>query len=84
MMRRPVILLLLLLGAVMALAVACKQVTTTEYTIDSSSCNGCGECIRICPNDAVYFDHSGKAAIDQTKCTKCANCVAICPNSAVY
>jgi ferredoxin len=83
-MKKPMFLLLLALGVLLLLGFACKRVTITEYTIDSSSCNGCGECVRICPNDAVYLDHNGKAAIDQTKCTQCANCVAICPNSAIY
>lgn len=76
-----VIILVLLL---MALVVACKQATFTEYTIDRKNCTGCGECMRVCPNDAIYYDTQGKAVIDQTRCTKCAKCVAVCPNSAIY
>lgn len=83
-MKRPAILLILLLTAVLSLALACKRVTITEYYIDRSSCNGCGECVRVCPNDAIYYDQDGKAEIDQSKCTQCANCVATCPNNAVY
>ncbi len=82
--RRPTLWLLLSFALVLLLAFACQQFTGAEYFIDSSSCNGCGECIRICPNDAIYYNQSGKAEIDQTKCTHCANCVAICPNNAVY
>lgn len=82
--RKPIVFLLLLLAGVMLLAFACKQTTITEYTIDSSSCNGCGECVRICPNDAVYLNHDGKAEIDLSKCTNCAECVAACPNNAIY
>ncbi len=82
--KKPIIILLLVFSAIMLLAVACKQVSTTEYYIDASSCNACGECVRICPNDAIYFNHLGNAEIDQTKCTKCARCVAVCPNIAIY
>lgn len=81
---RPSLWLILLLTAVMALAAACKQVATTEYSIDTSSCNGCGECVRACPNDAIRINGAGKAEIDPTKCTQCARCVAVCPNNAVY
>ena len=74
----------------MVLGFACKQATLTTgatmlvYEIDHSSCNGCGECIRVCPNDAIYFNVQGKAVIDQSKCTKCGKCVKVCPNSAIY
>lgn len=81
---KPIYALMLLLVLVMAISVACKKATFTEYTIDKSSCNGCGECIRVCPNDAIYYDTNGKAVIDQTKCTQCGKCVLACPNSAVY
>lgn len=69
---------------VMFLGIACNKATFTEYNIERDSCNGCGECIRVCPNDAIYYDTQGKAVIDQTKCTQCAKCVAVCPNSAIY
>ncbi|HOZ01770.1 MAG TPA: 4Fe-4S binding protein [Candidatus Syntrophosphaera sp.] len=82
--RRSVTFLLSLLAFVMLLSFACKQLTGTEYYIDPLSCNGCGECIRICPNDAIYYNQNGEARIDQTKCTHCAECVAVCPNNAVY
>jgi len=77
-------LVLILLVVAMALALACKKATFVEYNIDRQSCDGCGECIRVCPNDAIHYDTQGKAVIDQSRCTKCAKCVAVCPNSAIY
>ncbi|MDZ4182965.1 MAG: 4Fe-4S binding protein, partial [Candidatus Cloacimonadaceae bacterium] len=59
-------------------------VTITEYNVDASSCNGCGECIRVCPSDAIYYDANNKAVIDQSKCTHCTQCVIACPNNAIY
>ena len=81
---RAIILLLIFFASVLLLAVACKHVSMPELFVEPSSCNGCGECIRICPNDAIYYNQDGKAEIDQTKCTNCKDCVAVCPNSAIY
>ncbi len=80
-------LLLCLAGAalLMVLALAsCDRVNITEYNIDAGSCSACGDCVRVCPNDAIYFDINSKARIDQSKCTRCGKCVTACPNSAVY
>jgi len=80
------IILILLLTALLlsVVAIGCKKTTYVEYNIDRNSCNGCGECIRVCPNDAISFDAHHKAVIDQTRCTKCGKCVLACPNSAIY
>ena len=78
------ILLIILALLVLLMGFACKKAVWVEYSIDRNSCNGCGECIRVCPNDAVYLDTNGKAVIDQSKCTQCAKCVAVCPNNAIY
>ncbi|HNT51895.1 MAG TPA: 4Fe-4S binding protein [Candidatus Syntrophosphaera sp.] len=83
-MNKASLALLLLLTLVLSLAIACQKISGNEYHIDASSCNGCGECVRSCPNDAIYFNVDGKAVIDQSKCTSCANCVAACPQNAVY
>lgn len=76
----PLAILLMLL----LIAIACKQSTQAEYSIDSSVCNGCGECIRVCPNDAIHYDLNNKAVIDQTKCQQCGKCVLACPNNAIH
>lgn len=76
----PISLILLLL----LFAFACKRSTGVEYNIDRNSCNGCSECIRVCPHDAIFLDNTGKAVIDQSKCQQCAKCVLACPNSAIY
>ncbi len=83
-MKRSSAVLIIVLVVVLVVAIACKRVSITEYHIDSSSCNGCGECLRVCPNDAILYNHLGKAEIDQSKCTQCGECVAVCPNHAIY
>lgn len=85
MSRRAIVLsgFLGVILVILALA-ACDKATVTEYNIDNLSCSGCGDCVRVCPNDAIYLDINGKARIDQSKCTRCGKCVTACPNSAVY
>ncbi len=85
MTKKRLFILALFASLLLLLALAaCKKATDTEYNIDSSSCSGCADCVRVCPNDAIYLDASGKASIDQSKCTKCGKCVTACPNSAIY
>ncbi len=51
-----------------------------RYT-DLEQCTGCGDCVEICPVDAVTVegDHS---SVDREWCIGCGICVAHCPTSA--
>lgn len=40
-------------------------------------CEGCGDCIRICPNDAITLEFS-QAKIDHDKCILCGYCASAC------
>ncbi|MGD9580284.1 MAG: aldo/keto reductase [Vampirovibrionia bacterium] len=40
-------------------------------------CEGCGECIKICPNNAITLEFS-QAKIDHTKCILCGYCASAC------
>ncbi len=87
-MKASYILIIITL-LVLLLGFACKRANLTTgatliiYEVDQNNCNGCGECIRVCPNDAIYWNNQGKAVINQAKCTQCGKCVAVCPNSAI-
>lgn len=58
--------------------------------IDESRCNGCGDCVQVCPFTAVALyprpqSHpglGGLARIDPLLCTGCGNCVSVCPVKA--
>lgn len=78
------LLIIAVLGIIALGLIACKQLSATEYNVDRSACNGCTNCAAVCPSDAIYYDHNGKAVIDQTKCTTCGDCVAVCPQNAIY
>lgn len=52
------------------------------YTIHTGPCNGCGNCIYWCPEDAIT-DHGSWASIDYTLCSGCGTCDSYCPRNAI-
>ena len=50
--------------------------------INTERCNGCGECVEVCPTGAVYLVE-GKAIVEQTLCRDCEACIAACPTEAI-
>ncbi len=61
-------------------------------TVDAARCNGCGDCVRVCPFMAIELRQGDKetgrqgegrlAVIDSLLCTGCGNCVSVCPVKA--
>lgn len=47
-------------------------------------CNQCGECIEVCPTEALYRDKAGVVRLDREKCVGCLSCVGFCPYGVMY
>jgi Na+-translocating ferredoxin:NAD+ oxidoreductase RNF subunit RnfB len=48
------------------------------------ACCGLGDCMRVCPQDAIYIDEEKNiAVIDPEKCNGCGLCVAECPHGLI-
>jgi len=48
-------------------------------------CLGLGDCVAVCPNDAISIDPERKVAvIDPDKCTGCGLCVSRCPKHIIH
>jgi len=50
--------------------------------VDQELCEGCGDCLGVCPNDAIRISE-GKALIEHGKCTCCQLCIEVCPTGAM-
>lgn len=47
-------------------------------------CDQCGECIDICPVQAIYRDKSGIVRINKETCVGCFMCVGFCDKCAMF
>jgi NADPH-dependent glutamate synthase beta subunit-like oxidoreductase/Na+-translocating ferredoxin:NAD+ oxidoreductase RNF subunit RnfB len=64
----------------------CKAATQNfgGYKTCPYSCQGLGDCIKVCPVDAIYIDTDRMAAVvDEEKCSGCGLCVKTCPNNII-
>ncbi len=54
------------------------------YT-DMSRCDGCGECVDICPSDIMHIDSVYRRSynIEPHFCWECYSCVKACPQHAI-
>jgi len=48
-------------------------------------CDGCGECVDICPSDIMHIDRTYRRAynIEPNFCWECYSCVKACPQQAI-
>jgi NAD-dependent dihydropyrimidine dehydrogenase PreA subunit len=51
-------------------------------TIDLERCDGCGACLPVCSESAIYLVDS-KAAVHDSLCRDCEACITACPTEAI-
>ncbi|NOX64019.1 MAG: 4Fe-4S dicluster domain-containing protein [Chloroflexi bacterium] len=57
--------------------------TAPQPRIDSGLCNGCLQCVEVCPTQALDI-LNGKAYLRYPeRCTYCTACEDICPENAI-
>lgn len=64
----------------------CPAGVCTSFTniyIDPSSCNGCGDCMDVCPADCIEGKSGYIHMIEDIDCTKCGKCIPVCEEEAV-
>lgn len=57
-----------------------------EIKFTSSRCDGCGRCIEVCPQDAIFYSPvqgSPKIQLNRNKCHNCGQCVEVCFTGAL-
>ncbi len=50
--------------------------------VDKEKCEGCGDCVGVCPSEAIKMVDN-KAEVDKDACCDCAACVDACPKQAI-
>jgi adenylylsulfate reductase subunit B len=50
-----------------------------------SLCDGCGECVKVCPSDIMHIEPKTRRAVnvEPDMCWECFSCVKACPQHAV-
>ncbi|RKY51419.1 MAG: electron transporter RnfB [Candidatus Neomarinimicrobiota bacterium] len=49
----------------------------------SYGCIGYGDCVGVCPFDAIKMNSERLPVVDREKCTGCGNCVEACPRDVI-
>ncbi|WMJ90113.1 NADH-ubiquinone oxidoreductase-F iron-sulfur binding region domain-containing protein [Anaerocolumna sp. MB42-C2] len=55
----------------------------TGIYIDPEICQGCGDCMDICPTDCIAGKSGYIHMIDEFDCTKCGRCIEVCEAGAI-
>lgn len=50
--------------------------------VNQERCNGCGDCVSICPSNAIRLE-GGRAVIDERLCVGCQVCMNACAQDAI-
>jgi NAD-dependent dihydropyrimidine dehydrogenase PreA subunit len=51
--------------------------------IDQDKCNGCGECVNVCPTGALEVKKGKCVLARPNDCADCRACETACPNNAI-
>jgi ferredoxin len=77
-MRKKIVLIIVAFVLLSALI----SISKSGIFVESNACVGCGDCVDVCPVDAVQIV-DGKAVIDAEKCILCEICVKSCTYKAI-
>lgn len=62
------------------------QLTNNELKVTPEFCNGCGDCLKVCPTNAISVIGSGSDAalkVNRALCTGCGKCSEVCYREAL-
>jgi heterodisulfide reductase subunit A len=60
-------------------------ISPEKISMDATKCNGCGQCIEICPVKAIVKAEAdrSKIAINSVSCVGCGMCIPVCSKGAL-
>ncbi len=59
------------------------RIRQEESGFRATFCIQCGECIAVCPTNALYRDKQGIVRLRKADCVGCLTCVGFCPYLAM-
>jgi len=54
-----------------------------QIIINTEKCDGCEECINICPSNVLVLVDGKSTAEKPEDCAGCMSCVEACPNECI-
>ncbi|UCF87458.1 MAG: 4Fe-4S binding protein [Nitrospiraceae bacterium] len=54
-----------------------------EVIVDAEKCDGCEECVNICPSEVFQIAEEKSDPYQASECAFCLSCIEACTNSAI-
>jgi ferredoxin len=54
-----------------------------DLVIDPVACEGCADCVAVCPERAISGELGTAHVIDPDRCSRCGLCIPCCPYDAI-
>jgi NAD-dependent dihydropyrimidine dehydrogenase PreA subunit len=54
-----------------------------EVVVDKGKCEGCEECIEVCPVDVFEMADEKSEPVNAEECLGCESCVEVCEQEAI-
>ena len=54
-----------------------------KIDIDLEKCQGCGECVDICPSEVLEMVDEKASVADLDECAGCESCMEVCEEDAI-
>ncbi len=52
-------------------------------TVDADKCEGCEECVDVCPTEVFEMKDGKSVVVDPDECLGCESCIEVCEPDAI-
>jgi len=54
-----------------------------EVVVDPEKCEGCEECVEVCPADVFEMEDDKSVPVNAEECLGCESCIEVCDQEAI-